>query len=284
MVRAISIYRPGRSFPSVSVTGSHCSLMCEHCKGHYLASMEDVSEDGALLRFAQGLWKRGGKGFLMSGGCDVSGKVPYSRSILDQVRHIKERTGLVVNAHTGMVGDLEAKELAKAGVDCFSFDVVADEGIMREVMHLEGTDVRRSLGALVSTRVRVVPHILAGLRGTIGEAEEKALEMVRVHGPDMVVLIVHIPTKGAPMGSMVQAGTEGILDFARRMREELVGAELVLGCMRPKGDPDMEIGVIGAGFDGIVQPSSRTVSYLRSQGYELGRVDGCCAPFPRNRA
>lgn len=284
MVRTITVYTPGGSFPSVSVTGPECSLMCDHCRGHYLSSMKDVSKDGALIRFASELWRRGGKGFLLSGGCDPSGRIPYPGHVLEQIREVKRTTGLVVNAHTGLVDDGFAHELAEAGVDCFSFDVVADDRILHDVMHMEGSsqDVKYSLLALSSTNVRTVPHILAGISGEIGEAEERALRMVQESSSQMVVLIVHIPTKGTPLGKRDPPDSDHVIDFARSMRSALVGRELVIGCMRPKGDPHSEIGIINAGFDGIVQPSSRTMSWVRSEGMNIVEVDGCCAPYPSN--
>jgi uncharacterized radical SAM superfamily protein len=169
-------------------------------------------------------------------------------------------------------------------VDCFSFDVVADDRILRDLMHLEGSsqDVRSTLLALSSTNVRTVPHILAGLSGEIGEAEERALRMVQESSSQMAVLIVHIPTKGTPLGIMDPPDRDQVIGFARSMRSALAGSELVIGCMRPKGDPLAEIGMLKTGFDGIVQPSSRTMSWIRSEGMNIVRVDGCCAPYPSN--
>jgi len=284
MVRTLSIFRPGRSYPSVSATGADCALMCDHCRGHYLEAMHDVSREGELLRFASMLWKRGGKGFLLSGGCDADGRIPFPPHILEQVRGIKASTGLVINAHTGLVGGEEARALAEAGIDCFSFDVVADRSILKDIMHLDATssDVRSSLRSLVSTGKRVVPHVLAGLKGVIGEAEREAVSIAAEMEPDMAVLILHIPTKGTPLEGVDGTPSRQVISLAGSMREGMPRSELVLGCMRPRGDPCLEVEVLRCGFDGIVQPSSRTMEWIGSEGYIVREVEGCCAAFPAN--
>ena len=72
--QAIRFYRPGKGFPTFSVTGSRCSLCCDHCAGRYLKGMNAVASPDELLVEAEKLKRRGGKGFLLSGGCDEDGK------------------------------------------------------------------------------------------------------------------------------------------------------------------------------------------------------------------
>ena len=282
MKRTITIYRPGGSFPSFSATGSRCDLMCDHCRGHYLGSMRDVSAPGSLLSASLDLWKAGGSGFLLSGGSDPSGRVAYPPHILPELREVKERTGLVVNVHPGIVSAEEAHALKEAGSDLFSFDLVLDESVLKDVMHLDVSpeDVLLSFDALRSTGARVVPHILAGLGGPELSSEKEAVHAIKGSGLDMAVLILHIPTKGTPLWGSTPPEKEAVLELSRLMVSELKGTSLSLGCMRSRGDADLEISILRYGFSGIVQPSRAALNWVEEQGFDIVHVDGCCAAYP----
>jgi uncharacterized radical SAM superfamily protein len=60
------------------------------------------------------------------------------------------------------------------------------------------------------------------------------------------------------------------------MRESISG-DIVLGCMRPKGMPDLEIEILRRGFNGIVLPSRKTLGNIEREGWMTTRHDNCCA-------
>jgi len=228
------------------------------------------------------LQRKGGKGLLLSGGCDLDGRVDYPAHILEGIRAVKQKTSLIVNVHPGIVDADEARSLADAGVDVFSYDLVMDQNVLQGVMHLDITpeDVARSYHALLATGVRTVPHILAGLGGPIGKCERDALQVIATSKADMAVLIIHIPTRMTPMESVPAPEDGEVMAFAREMVGTLPGKDLILGCMRPRGRSDLETSILMAGFTGIVQPSSSTVRALKAQGADLRVVNACCAALP----
>src|SRR5512147_3257141 len=115
MTRTLVAYHPGINFPAVSLTGRACMLQCEHCRGHHLGGMRDGSRPGSLLEIASGAKRAGATGMLISGGCDIEGKVP----ILERAQEIMEvkRYGLLLNIHTGLLDDDEADKVSELGAD-----------------------------------------------------------------------------------------------------------------------------------------------------------------------
>ncbi len=276
--RTIRVFRPGGRFPSVSVTGRSCSLMCDHCNGSYLKGMVDVSTKGSLYDFGMELWKKGGTGLLISGGCDPSGSVEFSDHTLQEARRLKEGTSLVLNFHTGLLDSEGADRIASSLPDMVSLDIVADREVVNDIFHLDAglEDYRRTYDLLVERGIRVVPHVLAGLRPSVRDLEERAIDLIEPFSPEAAVLISFIPTKGTPMGKTHPAPASLVLGTAKAMREDLRG-KLYLGCMRPKGDASLEIDVLELGFDGIVQPSRATMEWMRGRGFSMEELEQCCA-------
>ncbi|MGA1872260.1 MAG: radical SAM protein [Thermoplasmatota archaeon] len=276
-MRKITIYQPGGSFPSVSVTGANCSMSCAHCSGRYLSGMKDVSTKGELLDLALSLWKGGGKGMLVSGGCDPFGAVDFPAHTFDEIRMIKERTDLVINLHCGLIDDRTADLIASSGADRVSFDLVYDDDTIREVLKLRRTkeDYLNTMKKLKGRGVEVVPHILAGLNRGRVSWEFDAIQRVSEMEVGEAVLIILIPTKGTEFHHIDPPPGKDILRLAGKMRDVIKG-RLVLGCMRPKSDPGIEVEVLRAGFDGIVLPRRSTVSWLIAEGYQIERMDTCC--------
>ena len=74
-MKILKAYYPGKDFPSVSLTGTYCSLNCKHCSRHYLEGMIPAVNEEALYKTAKKIYEYGGKGFLLSGGSDLNGKL-----------------------------------------------------------------------------------------------------------------------------------------------------------------------------------------------------------------
>ena len=153
-------------------------LMCDHCKGHYLGSMEEVMDPSDLINKAMRLHEAGCRGFLLSGGCDLDGCVPIE-PFIPAIEKIKQSTDLRINVHVGLIGPSISSKLVRAGTDCFSVDIVQDERVIRDVLHLDADPYvyERSLSALFNAGPKaVVPHICAGLQSK--DAENACIEMV----------------------------------------------------------------------------------------------------------
>ncbi len=266
-MRTIAVYRPGKRFPSVSVTGAGCALLCEHCKGRFLRGMVPAVSPPTLLSFAARLEREGGTGLLLSGGCDAQGRVPIG-PFLPAIREIKATTRLLVNVHPGLVSPQEGRLLADSGADRIAFDLVLDPVAIATQLHLAWSpqDYLDSLDALCRAAPgRVAPHILLGL----GD-EERELEAVRAAGRRGVACVVLLML----MGRRVDDWEARLL---RAVREGADGPPVLLGCMRPRGRPDVEIAALEAGAAGIANPTEGTVRAIIEKGWALEERPVCCA-------
>src|SRR5579859_7175875 len=63
-------------FLPISVTGTACSLQCDHCQTKVLEGMVTLSKDTDLFETARRLHAGGTEGVLVSGGSNRTGGVP----------------------------------------------------------------------------------------------------------------------------------------------------------------------------------------------------------------
>lgn len=247
--------------------------------GHYLRGMHPVADPQALIDFAYGLEARGGKGFLLSGGCQADGTIPLS-PYYHAIRTIKDTTDLEMNIHTGLLDERGASSLVETGADAFSVDVVQDVDVMRGLLGLQASPeaYATTLQGLEDAGARVVPHICAGLPLSSLEGERKAIELVSHHRPQALVVLGFIPTPGTPTGDHPPPHPSRILAVIERAREAM-DCPVILGCMRDRGHRGLEIDCIRAGVDGIANPSRSTVEWVRGAGYLLQIEEKCCAIY-----
>lgn len=281
MHRTVECFYPGKSFPSISVTGRACALNCRHCAGRYLEGMIPATTPGDLLAIAEALAQRGANGFLLSGGNDPSGKVRLG-DYCEAISEVKATTDLKVNAHIGLSSRDEIDKLVASGVDSFSVDVYGSDETVREVLGLEASweDYFRVVGDLRDAGAAVIaPHICIGIhRGEVRD-ELRAVHRLSKMVPHVLVLISLIPTKGTEYESVSPPSYEAVEAVIRKAREELPETKLVLGCMRSKLDRSSEVSHVTAGLDGIVLPAPSTVQALQSEGFVIKRRSVCC-PIP----
>jgi hypothetical protein len=230
--------------------------------------MVPVTGPGDLLSLAEDIQKNGGTGFLLSGGCDAQGKVPLLPYV-DAVRSIKTSAQLMVNLHPGLLSGEEAERLATSLADRASFDLVLDPEVIRSRMHLDRTpgDYLDSFRALCRAFPgRVAPHVLLGTG-----KEECELEAVRVACREEVPCVILLSLIGGKMEDR-----EGrLLRAVREARGN--GKAVILGCMRPRGDADLEIEVLEAGAEGMASPSAETMKRIRERGWKVEEHRYCCA-------
>jgi len=160
-MKKLKIYVPGVKFPSISLTGSYCALNCAHCGGHYLANMKKPTRK-ELLNFCLDLERSGGLGCLLSGGMDSRLKVPVDR-YAEELREIKRRTNLKLNAHVGFIDENDLDWLKY--VDVVSLDFVGNDDVIKRVYRIDKTveDYLRIVELLTENGIKVAPHITIGL-------------------------------------------------------------------------------------------------------------------------
>lgn len=226
-----------------------------------------------LQREAARLSSEGGRGFLLSGGCDPRGRVPLG-TFAGSVRSIRASTGLEVNVHPGLLDEEDAAAIISSGAEAFSVDVVQDPLTISGTLHLQASprDYRRTMELLEPTE-RLVPHVCVGLQSE--EGEEDTLELIPSYRVHALILLGLMGTKGTPWES--RAVPRERLAQAMRKAVATVTAPVLLGCMRPRGHWEAEAKAIEEGAAGVVNPSPRTVRWALDKGYRVEDVPSCCA-------
>jgi len=263
MTKKLKIYIPGPKFPSISLTGNYCALNCAHCGRHYLAGMRKPTRKN-LVDYCISLEREGYTGCLLSGGMDSRLKVPIDR-YADEIREIKRRTSLKLNAHVGFIDENDLEWVKY--VDVVSLDFVGDNDVIRRVYKIDKTveDYLRILDLLTGAGVRVAPHITIGLDFGKIHWEYRAIDMLMEYPIDVLVLDVLIPTKGTEMEDVPRPGVEDSLRVVKYARERFDG-ELSIGCMRPLGRwrVDFDRGAILAGVDRLTNPPRKVIEWAKS--------------------
>jgi len=267
-------------FVSISLTGTACSLGCDHCKMAVLRGMDDLSRfDGTLFELCARLAARGARGVLISGGSDAKGRVPLLEHVPDLVRARRE-LGLVVRVHPGLPDEATCAALAEVDVDGAMVDIIGHEDTIREVYHLDATpdDYEVALARLARHGVPAVPHIVLGLHFGRMLGEERALEIVARHPPRLLVLVVLMPLGGTPMAGVEPPPLAEIGAFFAAARAALPTTPVMLGCARPLGELKGKIDrlAVDAGLNGIAYPADGVVAYARERGLEPSFVNACC--------
>jgi len=271
-------FTPGDKYPSVSVTGRRCELMCDFCRGAYLKGMVPVRGPDELYQTAARVWERGGKGLLVSGGFDRHGRLPL-RPYLGAIRRIKEDFDLVLSVHPGFLSRELLRELKRAGVDVIDYFLAVNPSLLR-AMHLDLTpsDVARHFEACLEVGFEhVAPHVMVGFGGVVSEWDYRALSLASARRPYLVVVLVFIPTRGTPAGLMPPPSVGEVLEFMECAREALSGSEVALGCMRPPWlKPVLDELVVRRGLvDRLAAPRPSLV-----ERHGLTVIDACCSIPP----
>ncbi|WP_457557569.1 radical SAM protein [Candidatus Harpocratesius sp.] len=282
--KRIKCYIPGSEFPSISLTGDACALDCEHCDKKYLHHMLPATTPDKLEEILKQMKQNGKIGTLLSGGCDVNGKIIY-KPFADVIKHFKDSPpgkNFYLNSHVGLVSDSEAQLIHDIGIDCVSFDVNLDPEVISNVFHLDHTieDYKNSFQALLDNKVRVIPHILIGANfGRIKE-EITALQYVAQFSPEILVFIVMIPPRNAgKMDSRFSlVPPEDIAKLILIAHYFMPSTEISLGCMRPYWSQAFttEKWAVQAGLSRLVKPTLKIRHWLKEQFYQLDFYSACC--------
>lgn len=267
-------------FASISVTGTACSLSCEHCRTNVLHGMADLRRhDGSLFDLCADLASKGARGVLISGGSDKQGRVPLLPHIKDMKR-VQNELGLAIRVHTGLPDEETCAALGEVDIDGAMIDVIGHRDTMREVYHLDADpeDYEDSLAWLEQYTVPTIPHIILGLHFGRMLGEEYALEMILRHPPKILVLVVLMPLTGTPMVGVTPPPLEEIGAFFEKARKALPATPVMLGCARPMGNLKVEIDrlAVNAGLNGIAYPANGIVEYARQSGLQPKFINACC--------
>jgi len=280
--RKLTFYYPSSNFTSFSVTGTSCARNCAHCEGHYLEGMIPVSSGEELLARCGEFHQRGGKGALVSGGCDTEGKIDFS-PFMEALGTIAGFDGFKLNIHTGFLDRESALRLARIPFGSISMDVVGSEETLGRVYGLERpvASYHEVFRVFAEQGTVVSPHICIGLDFGKLRGEYHAVDLIAEH-VDIVtklIFIILIPTPGTGMENVSPPSAGEVLDVVRYARER-IDRELIIGCMRPR-DPALELGLIEVGVDGVVNPLGSTKRVMRERAAEgaceLVEEDGCCS-------
>lgn len=268
------------AFPSISLTGSFCSLKCKHCGGRVLTTMIPALTPKDLVNLCAELKKKGADGCLISGGCLPDGSVPLGRFI-DAIAKIKQDLDLTIVVHTGVIDPSTARRLGEAGVDAALIDVIGSDETIREIyqLNVEVKDYDRALGALHQSGISLVPHVLVGLHYGRLKGEFEALKIISKYEPAAVIIIALMPIRGTLMEGVSPPTPEDIVRVLVTARLGLPKTPVALGCMRPKGEHKVETDTLAvrAGVNAIAFPAEEAVRLAESLGLEISFSSLCCS-------
>lgn len=253
-------YYPGKKFAAVSVTGDECEAHCSHCEGKYVRGMLSAKTGDELISVCGRLKKDGCSGVLVSGGCDVKGRVPLPFDALNVVREM----GLILNVHTGLVDEDSVGYLRKVN-PYISFEVPTPSRLRLSSLKVTQEDYFASLSLMKG--LKVVPHVMVGLEKS---EELMVVERLGEMGFSSLVLIIFTPTKGTPLEKR-QVNVEDVIEVFEKARSAFL--RLVLGCMRPRLKAVEEKAFL---FDGVVLPTVWAREKVKSMGIPVEIRETCC--------
>lgn len=272
--KPIVLYRTSPSVFVVSITGKRCELACPHCEGRYLEGMFPATMPPDLIRAFVKAKSEGATTLLVSGGFTRRGRLPVD-GMISAIKGGKERTGLIVEVHSGILDNSTIEGLALAGVDALLLDVIGDDRTIRE--YLGGnwgvTEYRRILNFARGKIATVAPHVLVGIeRGKLA-GERNAIDLISSSNAEACAILVLI--SDPPMDPVE---VKGVMAYARASFKR----HLTLGCMRGKGSERAEYEKIAVdlGYDGIANPSPGIKEYAASKGRRVIEASGCCIFSP----
>ncbi|MHA1730994.1 MAG: hypothetical protein ACTSU5_03580 [Promethearchaeota archaeon] len=270
---------PSPEIESISITGTRCDLMCEHCKGHLLQGMTACEDPATLKSHVREKVGEGVKSFLISGGSNREGEVDFT-GFYGAFRELVEEDGANILLHSGLITGDTARELSSIGIRGVMLDIVGDDATIREVLHLDKTveDYRAALSALERYNVPAIPHVVLGLKGGQMAGEGTALRIVLEHHFEALVFVALVgnpytgPVTYSP-GFLAKAD-----ELFRTFREERPDATVLLGCAHGQGEVRLGLETLAVkhGFTGITYPDESTLLDLDASGTRLEIRATCC--------
>ncbi len=276
----ILFYR--KPFTPISVTKNYCELNCKHCNKHYLEHMYKVDNPDDLIKISKFLSKSNVNGIILSGGSKSDGSVPIYE-FKEVIKKIKDETGLVINAHTGILNEKQAMIVSEF-LDSALTDVIGDKETINDILGLDYDidDYYKTLKYLKQFGVRnISPHIIVGLYYGKIRGELNALDILRDIDVSTIVIVVLIPTKGTEMENISPPRIEDvakIISIARLMYPE---KDISLSCVRPGGRYRIYLDreAIKSGITKIALPSKGAYEASKELGLDIIEINEskCCS-------
>jgi hypothetical protein len=284
--KEITAYLPGMfsynglkgKYPAISITGGDCELQCDHCQATILEHMVSAKASEELIEKALRLAEKGNHGILISGGCDISGQLPWD-DFIPTIREIKDRTDLFVSIHCGLLDHSTAFRLKEAGVDQALIDVIGDDETFQSIYHVNFgvSRILDSMKALKSAEISIIPHVVCGLHFGKIRGERKALEMISRFNVEQLVIVSLMTMRGTPLWGIETPGAEEVAEIIAEARMMMPDIRMSLGCARRRGDSRMEILAIDAGVNRIVIPSEEALAHAEWYGLDIRYQRSCCS-------
>ncbi|NHJ48669.1 MAG: radical SAM protein [Asgard group archaeon] len=276
--KKLRIYYPSKAFPTISVTGASCDQNCLYCNKKYLEQMISIKTPERMLTFAQNHEKKGGTGFLISGGFNEQAILPIE-PFLDIISKIKETTNLKINLHPGLINRTHAKAIYEAKIDTISFDLVTDNQIIDEILGngYQGKDYIKTFETMIDVGLTVIPHICLGLYYGTMKGNIEAIDTALKFKQDLIVFLGLIPTKNTPMANTQTINPIEFMKTLTYTRLKQPQVEQSLGCMRVRL-PIFEKYAIQAGVNRIAVPKRKTINFAKENyNMDIIRTESCCA-------
>ncbi len=269
------------AWPAVSITGGDCKLQCDHCKAKILEPMLPARTPEDLWKLVNEQIAGGAQGMLITGGSNYRNEVEYN-AFYPTIRRIKDQfPAFKIAMHTALVDMDIARRMEDSGIDAAMMDVIGAQDTISQVYHLRRTvdDFEKTLEYLVSTSLKVVPHIVIGLHYGELLGEWNALEMIKRHVPQAVVLVVVMPFYAPEHRPFVTPDSGEVGRFFMDARAALPDIPLLLGCARPPGRVKAEIDsyAVMAGLNGLAHPSDGMVELAARLQRDVRVTPACCS-------
>jgi uncharacterized radical SAM superfamily protein len=277
-------YNVWPDFPSISMSGEACALNCLHCGTVYLKDMEPAATPKMLEDVCAQLKTEGARGVLLSGGCDMHGKMLNLEKLLPAIRKVHDMD-LIIKLHTGFVDEKLARKIADAGVDIASMEMVGNAKTVKKIFGLDATaeDYLQTFKNLWDAGIpHICPHICVGLHEGKLKGEITALELLKTEiEPSTIAIIVLRPTKGTKLANIRPPTGEDVEKVVTHARRLFPKTKIILGALRPRGSEqmgkiaervDIEIGALEGGIDGAEVPSKEMLADAISRGFEIKKI------------
>jgi uncharacterized radical SAM superfamily protein len=284
--KRITFYLPGMflynglsgRYPAVSITGGRCALQCDHCRAKTLEPMISATTPERLKDKCLGLAQKGTLGVLISGGCDLQGRLPW-KTYVPAIKEIKQETDLYISVHCGLVDDETADSLKQAGVNQALIDVIGDDETYRRICHVPfGVErIDASLRSLQKAGLPMVPHIVCGLNYGNIIGERAAIEMISRYPVEQVVMVSLMRIPGTPAWDAAPPDETAVADLIAEARLKMPSVMISLGCARERGNSRMEVLAIDAGVNRMALPSDEAIQRAKAYGLEIRYQRTCCS-------
>jgi len=218
---------PAESFINLTVTGNYCELNCPYCRGKYLRGMIDVSSPEVFRKVLELYYKRGARGYLISGGFSREGYLLIRRSHLRIVREFKRNKEVVFSIHLGLAPKELIDDVWSSGIDYVDFELPPSDKYVRYMKNLHDKSMHDYISLLDKLMDYgdefVVPHLVVDSVMASQDDELLTMKTVSEFNPRLFVVLVEI--RDSPNNNFARVYED--LKVAKRLFKEVS-----LGCMR----------------------------------------------------